>query len=91
MAGTAEKKAGRSCFDQVPKNDWASKRLGDVVIRRRKRDDDTDMIALTWNSGRMSSAVVRRKMSCASEHAGHRLMLAWSSITPLGRPVVPLV
>jgi hypothetical protein len=49
-------------------------------------------IPLTWNSGRISrlrSRSVSSKLSTSTEHMAARF--AWSSITPLGLPVVPLV
>ena len=50
------------------------------------------MIPFTWNSGSTSrlrvSPVISNQPTMISAVA---LTLAWSSMTPLGRPVVPLV
>jgi hypothetical protein len=55
-------------------------------------DTTLTMIPFTWNSGSTSrlrvSPAISNHLTMISAVA---LMLAWSSLTPLGRPVVPLV
>lgn len=55
-------------------------------------DNTPTTIPLTWNSGRISrlwSVAVSRAVPVIISAMAARL--AWSSITPLGRPVLPLV
>ena len=92
MAGTAEKYVARLCSSRS-KNVFGLKRPATVARPPASSGDNVPTtIPLAWNSGRMSrlwSSLVILNASIAMRHMAFRL--AWSSMTPFGRPVVPLV
>ncbi len=92
MVGTAEKKVGLTCSTVAQKLAVWNRSAMKVEPPASSGDTTLTMIPFTWNSGSTSrqrvSAVISNQPMMSSAVA---LMLAWSSITPLGRPVVPLV
>ena len=92
MVGTAEKKVGLTCSTVAQKLAAWNRSAMNVEPPASSGDTTLTMIPFTWNSGSTSrlrvSPVISNQPTMISAVA---LTLAWSSMTPLGRPVVPLV
>ena len=92
MVGTAEKKVGLTCSTVAQKVAGWNRSAMNAEPPASSGDTTLTMIPLTWNNGstsrlRVSAVISNQSMMIVAV----ALTLAWSSITPLGRPVVPLV
>ena len=92
MVGTAEKNVGLARWTVAQKVAASNRSAMNVVPPASSGDTTLTMTPFTWKSGRTSSERVSSVISNQSTMSSAvARTLAWSSMTPLGRPVVPLV
>ena len=92
MVGTAEKKLGLTFSTVAQKLSAWNRSATNADPPASSGDTTLTMIPLTWNRGstsrlRVSPVISNQSMMIRAVAP----TLAWSSMTPLGRPVVPLV